>query len=81
MQTYAQRPGWSELNAVKNGRMYALYHDLSRHIFDFAGLQFFAKTIHPDLFDDLDPDAALREFHEKFYPVEYTGTWFLGLEE
>ena len=81
LQTYAQRPGWSELNAVKNGRMYALYHDLSRHIFDFAGLQFFAKTIHPDLFEDLDPDAALREFHEKFYPVEYTGTWFLGLEE
>lgn len=76
-----QRPGWSELNAVKNGNMYALYHDLSRHIFDFAGLQFFAKTIHPELFEDLDPDQTLREFHERFYPVEYTGTWFVSLEE
>ena len=66
---------------MKSGRMYALYHDLSGHIFDLAGLQFFAKPIHPDLFDDLDPDAALREFHEKFYPVEYSGTWFLGPEE
>ena len=81
LASYAQRQGWNELSAVKNGEMYGLYHDLSRHIFDFAGLQYIAKTLHPDLFKDLDPNASLKEFHERFYPVDYTGTWFIGLEE
>ncbi|WP_146043731.1 ABC transporter substrate-binding protein [Clostridium sp. chh4-2] len=81
LKSYGDRPGWSEINAVKNGQMYALYHDLSRHIFDFAGLQYFAKTIHPELFEDLDPDKNLKEFHDKFYPVEYKGTWFVSLED
>jgi iron complex transport system substrate-binding protein len=81
LASYAERPGWNELNAVKNRKMYALYHDLSRHIFDVAGLQFIAKVIHPELFSDLAPDATLKEFHERFYPVEYTGAWMIALEE
>jgi iron complex transport system substrate-binding protein len=80
LASYEKRPGWSELIAVKNRRMYALYHDLSRHIFDVAGLQFIAKAIHPELFQDLDPDATLKEFHARFYPVEYTGVWMIALE-
>ncbi len=78
--SYAGREGWSELNAVKNKQMYALYHDLSRHIFDVAGLQYMAKVIHPELFKDLDPDATLKEFHDQFYPVDYTGVWFAQMQ-
>ena len=79
--SYAHRPGWEDLNAVKNKKMYALYHDLSRHIFDVAGLQFFAKAIHPEVFQDLDPNETLKEFHERFYPVEYTGVWMISWSE
>lgn len=78
---YKQRTGWENLNAVKNGQVYAIYHDLSRHIFDFAGIQFFAKTIHPELFEDLEPESNLKEFHDKFYPIDYKGTWTIGIEE
>ncbi len=81
LETYGRRPGWNNLNAVKNKRMHAMYHDLSRHIFDFAGLQFIAKAAHPELFRDLDPEAGLREFHERFYLVPYSGTWFLGMDD
>jgi iron complex transport system substrate-binding protein len=81
LASYEKRPGWSGLSAVTNKKMYALYHDLSRHIFDVAGLQFIAKAIHPELFQDLNPDATLREFHERFYPVEYTGVWMIALEQ
>ena len=74
---YAQRSGWQNINAVKNHKIYAIYHDLSRHIFDFAGILFFAKKIHPELFADIDPAAELKEFFDKFYPVEFSGTWMI----
>ncbi|MPN06472.1 hypothetical protein SDC9_153728 [bioreactor metagenome] len=78
---YKNRNGWSEINAVKNQRMGALYHDLSRHIFDFAGAQFLAKTIQPELFKDVDPEANLQLFFEKYMPVELNGAWTISLEE
>ena len=78
---YMSRPGWEGLSAVKNRRMGALYHDLSRHIFDAAGIQFVAKMIHPEAFADLDPRATLAEFYEKFFPVPLTGTLMVTLEK
>lgn len=74
---YAQRSGWQNINAVKNHKIYAIYHDLSRHIFDFEGILFFAKKIHPELFADIDPTAELKEFFDKFYRVEFSGTWMI----
>lgn len=55
--------------------MGALYHDLSRHIFDFAGAQFLAKMIQPELFKDVAPEANLQIFFEKYMPVELNGAW------
>ncbi|MBR2836058.1 MAG: ABC transporter substrate-binding protein [Coriobacteriales bacterium] len=79
LEAYKDRKGWASLSAVKNNRMGALYHDLSRHIFDFAGAQFLAKQIQPELFADLDPQAVLAEFFEKFMPVELEGAWMIAL--
>lgn len=79
LEAYKERQGWADLSAVKSGRMGALYHDLSRHIFDFAGAQFLAKQIQPEIFEDLDPEANLAEFFEKFMPVELDGVWTLSL--
>ena len=59
---------------MKNRRLGALYHDLSRHIFDAAGIQFVAKMIHPEAFADLDPQATLADFYAQFFPVPLTGT-------
>lgn len=75
LSAYEARSGWAELDAVKNHRLGALYHDLSRHIFDFAGAQFLAKEIHPELFADLDPEANLEEFFSRFMPVKLNGVW------
>jgi len=77
---YMSRPGWEGLSAVKNRRLGALYHDLSRHIFDAAGVQFLAKMIHPAEFADLDPQATLAEFYEKFFPVPLTGALMVTLD-
>ena len=80
LQAYKEREGWSGLNAVKNDRMAVLYHDLSRHIFDFAGTQMLAKMCHPELFADVDPEENLRTFFEKYMPVELEGVWMVSLE-
>ena len=79
LEAYKARDGWSDLSAVKNNRMGALYHDLSRHIFDFAGAQFLAKEIQPDIFADMNPEANLAEFFSRFMPVELDGVWTLSL--
>lgn len=81
LEAYKNRDGWSSLNAVKNNNMGAIYHDLSRHIFDFAGAQFLAKTLHPDLFADIDPEANLAKFFSDYMPVELDGVWTLLLSE
>lgn len=79
MEAYKTRDGWANLDAVKNNRLGGLYHDLSRHIFDFAGAQFLAKMIQPELFADLDPEANLAEFFERFMPVDLDGVWTISL--
>ena len=79
LEAYKTRDGWAELSAVKNDRMGALYHDLSRHIFDFAGAQFLAKQIQPEIFADLDPEGNLAEFFSRFMPVELDGVWTVSL--
>ena len=80
LQAYKEREGWSGLNAVKNDRMAVLYHDLSRHIFDFAGTQMLAKLCQPELFADVDPEENLCTFFEKYMPVELEGVWMVSLE-
>lgn len=80
LKSYETRTGWSSLSAVQSGKLSAVYHDLSRHIFDFAGTQFIAKQIQPELFEDVDPVANLESFFEKYMPVELDGVWLISLD-
>lgn len=81
IETYMSRPGWSGLDAVKGRRMGGIYHDLSRHIFDAAGIEFIAKLLHSELFSGLDPQATLQEFYDRFFPVPLTGCFMAALDE
>ena len=81
LEAYKNREGWADLDAVKNNNLAALYHDLSRHIFDFAGAQFLAKQMQPEIFADLNPEENLSEFFERFMPVDLDGVWTISLKE
>ena len=81
LEAFTERPGWDTLSAVKNNRVYSIHHGLARDIWDFAAIQFMAKCFYPDEFNDLDPEETLKEFHERFLPVDYSGVWMLSLEE
>ena len=69
--------GFSALTAVQEGRAYGVWHlfnDTPSHI---ALIEYLAKAFHPELFQDVDPAATLREIETRFSPVEVPGTWWI----
>ncbi|MCC7370968.1 MAG: ABC transporter substrate-binding protein [Chloroflexi bacterium] len=75
------QPGWSGLKAVKTGRFYGVWHQFYNSPFHFAVLQQFAKWNFPEQFADIDPEANLRTYHERFLPISYGGTFWVGLND
>ncbi|MGV9798088.1 ABC transporter substrate-binding protein [Mycobacterium sp. NPDC003449] len=74
-----RQAGFANLGAVKDRRTYAVWHHFYDSPYNFLAVQWFAKWMHPDLFADIDPDAGLRELHEKFLPIQPTGVFWTGL--
>ncbi|WP_444461516.1 ABC transporter substrate-binding protein [Rhodobacter capsulatus] len=76
---YTARKGWAELPAVRDGRVHAVYQGASRTIADYAMIQVFAKALYPQVFADLDPEAAYRDFWKTYLPVAPEGSFALTL--
>jgi iron complex transport system substrate-binding protein len=81
LQAFTERGGWDTLSAVSNGRIHSVFHGFSFRIYNFAGIQAFAKWLYPDVFSDLDPAANFQEFHNRFIPVKYGGVWMLDINK
>ena len=67
---------WSDINAVKNGRVYK-YPLGTYRWYPPAGdtplsLVWTAKQMHPDLFADIDMDQMVKDYYKEFYDVELT---------
>jgi iron complex transport system substrate-binding protein len=78
LKPYISREGWESLSAIKNSRVYGINHGMSREIFDFAAFQFIAKSLYPELFADVDPEANLKDFYDTYMPVKLTGKWMIN---
>lgn len=76
-----EQPAFTDARAVKDGKVYAIWHQFYASPYQFAPIQQMAKWFHPDLFADLDPDATFREFHERFLPVPYQPGYWLALDQ
>jgi len=76
---FTKRTGWSGLPAITNKRVYAVYHGATRSILDAALLQYVAKTLYPDLFKDLNPEATYLDFYRRYLPIRPQGTFMVGL--
>ena len=74
-----ERQGWSELKAVEDKQVYSAHHGLPREVFDAAVFEYLAKTFYPEEFKDVDPEATLKEFYDKFLPFSYSGIWFMHM--
>jgi len=79
LQTLADRDGFRDLKAVKNGQMHSIYHQFYNSPYHFIAIQQLAKWIHPEEFADLDPDATFAQLHDKFMPFEAGGQFWVSL--
>ncbi|WP_211241215.1 ABC transporter substrate-binding protein [Pseudonocardia spinosispora] len=70
----ANTPGWQNLRAVQNHRVYLNPQGL--YPWDRFGpeealqVQWAAKTLHPELFTDLDIRAEARAFYQRFFAYD-----------
>lgn len=74
------RPYISELTAVKQGRVMAIWHHFYNSPLNVAAVQALAKVIHRDLFADLNPHQTLVSLYDRFQPVDCTGVFWTELE-
>jgi iron complex transport system substrate-binding protein len=66
------RPEWEHIKAVENGNVYVVAWDLTESgLQGFVGTAYMAKWFHPDLFEDLDPQAIHQEYIDRFLRIDY----------
>lgn len=80
LKTLMQRTGLPLLRAVKEKRVMVLYHQFYNSPYSFIAVQAIAKTLHPDRFKDVDPEANWKELHAKFLPVAPSGIFWTTMQ-
>ena len=69
------RPGLSEVKAVKEGRVYVYDYVVRTGMRIPAGLLYWAKWFNPGLFEDIDPAAIHEELIQEFFGIELEGVF------
>ena len=65
------RPELANVNAVKNGSVYIIEMSMNLGPKHPIAKVYFAKWIHPELFEDLDPSAIHQEYLTEFQGLDY----------
>jgi iron complex transport system substrate-binding protein len=65
------RPELANVAAVKNGKVYLIATGIYYGARHFIGSAYMAKWFHPDLFEDLDPQAIHQEYLTEFQGLDY----------
>lgn len=81
LQDYVSTPTFQAMDAVRNKRVYAIWHDFYNSPLNIVVLEAFASWLHPELFADSDPDGLLRELFARFVPFTWSGTAVTGLKK
>lgn len=73
------RPGVAELEAVRSGRAYAIWHHFLQSPFNILAVMAMASWFQPELCADLDAKAVQRSLFARFQPVALDGTYWVGV--
>jgi iron complex transport system substrate-binding protein len=76
LEEYTKRAGWSDLSAVKNGKLYGFHFNYAKYPFSFAMIEYIAKKLWPEKFEKVNPQADLKEFFSNYMPIKYSGVYF-----
>ncbi|MCP1439179.1 iron complex transport system substrate-binding protein [Erwinia persicina] len=71
----------AQLAAIRQGRTLAVWHNFYLSPWHLLAVEVIAKTLHPQLFHDLEPADTLREMNEEFLPLPETGTYWTSGEK
>lgn len=68
-------PKWSDIKAVKDGKVYVNPNGVM--VWDYSSegpllMEFIAKTLHPELFQDLNMVQEVKDYYAKFYNYTLT---------
>ncbi|TIU90860.1 MAG: ABC transporter substrate-binding protein, partial [Mesorhizobium sp.] len=67
--------------AQKTRNFHGIWHQFYNNPYEFVAVQQLAKWFHPNLFDDLDPDATFAEYHRRFLPIDYQPGYSVSLSD
>lgn len=70
----------ANLSAVKNGRAYAVSHQLAISSLSLVVFECLAKWSHPEAMGDIDPAKTLDELNEHFLAVPLEGTFCVAAD-
>lgn len=75
LEGFTDRPGWENLEAVKEEKVYIVSSALGAGLGKVFFIPYLAKILYPELFEDLDPESLLREYYEKFHGAQFKGVF------
>jgi len=75
------RPGLRAVEPIREGRAMAIWHHFYNTPMNVIAVQALAQWFHPEVFAELNPDAALAEFYRRFQPIELDGIYWVRARE
>jgi len=74
-----QQSALKQLTALREGHAGVLWHNFYLSPWHVVAAEFFATTLYPQLFRDVDPEQTLRQLFRDFLPVPYSGSYLYRL--
>ncbi len=65
------RPGWDEIEAVKEDNILLLSHYVHGGASKLVGTMYIAKFLYPELLPDLHPEQVFKDWLEKYQKLDY----------
>lgn len=75
LKSVKERDGYSTMKAVSNGDLFILSGEFSGPMI-IHGMMVIAKILHPDLFEDIDPEEMVSDYYQLVYGVDARGTFY-----
>lgn len=75
------RPGLRAIEPIRKGRAMAIWHHFYNTPMNVVAVQALARWFHPEALADLNPEATLAEFYQRFQPVELDGVYWVSAQE
>lgn len=69
------RPGFSEVKAIKEGRVYIIDSQVGTGLPSIVGLLYVAKWFHSSLFEDIGPATIHEQLVQEFFGIELEGVF------